>query len=104
MCDYKLINNDDFICASEKSENPKYECFLNNVSYELGCDTCLEKGIIRIVKHKRPNSVLNKHKEQNHKNEEMKVRMEIKKQFRDPLTRQANKAVRISKRSKKYLI
>ena len=50
VCDYKLINNDGFICASEKSENPKYECFLNNVSYELGCDTCLEKGIIRIVK------------------------------------------------------
>ena len=42
-----------------------------------------------------PNNVIREHGE-----EEMKVKMKITKKFRDPLTRQANEAVRISHRSK----
>ena len=49
---------------------------------------------------KRPNSVLWKHKQKEHGDEEMKVTMQITKKFRDPLTRKANEAVRISHRNK----
>ena len=37
----------------------------------------------------RPNSVILKHKQKEHVNEEMNIRMEITQKFRDPLTRQA---------------
>ena len=50
--------------------------------------------------NRRPNSVLWKHKIKEHWEEEMKVKMKITKKFRDPLTRQANEAVRIAHRSK----
>ena len=49
---------------------------------------------------RRPNSILWKHKQKEHGEEEMKVKMKIIKKFRDPLTRQANEAVRIAQRSK----
>ena len=107
------------ICGSEKSGNIKFECNSNNVGYRLGCDTCAARGLIRIyegetsrsartrgaehladLKNERPSGVLFKHKENTHKTEEMKIRMEITKKFRDPLTRQANEAVRIEYRSK----
>ena len=89
------------------------------MGYKLECDTCFENGQIRIYEgessrsarvrgrehiadfeNKRPNSVLYKHKENEHKNEEMKIRMEVTKKFKDPLTRQANEAVRIKNRKK----
>ena len=50
--------------------------------------------------NRRPNSVLWKHKLKEHGEEEMKVKMKITQKFRDPLTRQANEAVRIAQRSK----
>ena len=41
-----------------------------------------------------------KHKVAEHQNEEMKIKMKITGRFKDPLTRQANEAVRINHRSK----
>jgi hypothetical protein len=52
------------------------------------------------LEKKRKHSVLFKHKEIEHKGEEMKISMEISKKFKDPLTRQANEAVRINGRNK----
>ena len=43
-------------------------------------------------------SVLYKHKMTDHKDEEVKFRMEITKKFKDALTRQADEAVRIFSR------
>ena len=107
------------ICGSEKSENMRYACNSNNVGYKLECDTCLERGQKRVYEgessrsarirgaehladfeKRRPNSVIFKHKQKEHLNEEMSIRMEITKKFKDPLTRQANEAVRIANRSK----
>ena len=114
-CDKKKC----LICGSEASEHLKISCNSNNVGYKLECDTCFENGQIRIYEgessrsarvrgrehiadfeNKRPNSVLYKHKENEHKNEEMKIRMEVTKKFKDPLTRQANEAVSIKNRKK----
>ena len=107
------------ICCSEKSENLKFACNSNNVGYKLECDTCIERGQIRVYEgessrsarirgaehladfeKKRPNSVILKHKQKEHLEEEMSIRMEITQKFRDPLTRQANEAIRIKYRSK----
>ena len=114
-CDQKKC----LVCGSEKSENLKITCNSNNVGYRLECDTCLDRGQIRIyegessrsarirgaehladLKNQRPKSVLLKHKLNEHKDEEMRIRMEITKKFKDPLTRQANEAIRIASRSK----
>ena len=54
--------------------------------------------------NKNPESVLLKHKEIDHKDEEMEVIMEITKTFEDPLTRQANEAVRIKNTEKSALL
>ena len=106
------------VCGSEKSENLKIACNSNNVGYKLECDTCLDRGQIRSyegessrsarirgaehladLEKKRPKSVLLKHKLNEHIDEEMRIRMEITRKFKDPLTRQANEAVRIKSRS-----
>ena len=55
------------------------------------------------LNNKRPKSVLLKHKVAEHQNEEMKIKMKITGRFKDPLTRQANEAVRINHRSKNKL-
>ena len=100
-------------------ENRKITCNSNNVGYKLECDTCLDIGQIRIyeeessrsarirgaehladLEKQRPKSVLLKDKLNEHKEEEMRIRMEITRKFKDPLTRQANEAVRINSRSK----
>ena len=52
------------------------------------------------LKSERSNSVLLKHKLKEHQEEEMKIKMKITQKFKDPLTRQANEAVRISMRNK----
>ena len=114
-CDQKKC----LVCGSEKSKNLKITCNSNNVGYRLECDTCLDRGQIRIyegessrsarirgaehladLKNQRPKSVLLKHKLNEHKDEEMRIRMEITKKCKDPLTRQANEAIRIASRSK----
>ena len=113
-CDQKKC----LVCGSEKSANLKIACNSNNVGYKLECDTCLDRGQIRIyegessrsarirgaehladLEKKRPKSVLLKHKLNEHIDEEMRIRMEITRKFKDPLTRQANEAVRIKSRS-----
>ena len=91
--------------------------------YRLVCDTCQNKGKTRVYEgetarsvrirgtehvkgweKKDPKNVLYKHEQQEHKHEEMKIKMEITQKFRDPLTRQANEAVRISSRSKNEIL
>ena len=47
----------------------------------------------------RPHSVLWKHKENDHKEEDMEIKMKITKIFKDPLTRLANETVRINQRN-----
>ena len=115
----KCENKKCVICGSVKSKNIKYECNSGNVGYRLGCDTSAERGLTRVyegkssrsarirgaehladLKHNRPRGVLYKHKEIEHKSEDMKITMEIIKKFKDPLTRHANEAVRIDHRGK----
>ena len=48
----------------------------------------------------RSDNVLYKHKHNEHAGEDIKFSMKITKKFRDPLSRQANEAVRISNRPK----
>ena len=49
-------------------------------------------------------SVLFKHKQNDHNQEDMRFRMEITNKFRDPLARQAEEAVRISNRRKNEIL
>ena len=48
---------------------------------------------LKELEKKKEKSVLFKHKISDHKNENVKFRMEITKKFHDALTRQANEAV-----------
>ena len=111
------------ICSSETTDSVKIPCNSNNIGYQLKCDTCITKNKIRIYegessrsarirgeeharefKNQKINSVLFKHKQNEHQNEEMKFSMEITRKFKDPLTRQANEAVRIYSRGKNELL
>ena len=81
----------------------KYACNSNNVGYQLGCDTCLEKGQIRTyegessrsarirgaehlydLRKQRPSSVLFKHKLNEQKEEEMVISMKSPTYLRTP--------------------
>ena len=109
------------ICESK--EPGKIPCNSNNVGYQLICNTCSDRGKhkvyegetarsarIRGVEHLRAfkggksDSVLHKHKQTDHENEDMEFSMKITKRFRDPLSRQENEAVRISNRPKGELL
>ena len=98
-------------------------CNTNNVGYRLVCETCEDKGLARVYEgetarsartrgaehrrdfnNERSDSAMYKHKLTEHNGDEIKYRMEITKRFRDPLTRQANEAVRISSRDKKDIL
>ena len=98
-------------------------CNTNNVGYRLVCETCEDNGLPRVyegetarsartrgAEHRRDfnkqraDSAMYKHKITEHDGEEIKYRMEITKRFKDPLTRQANEAVRISSRNKKEVL
>ena len=111
------------ICNSEVAETLKIPCNSNNIGYRLNCDTCIERGQTKVyegessraarvrgtehlrdLKNEKMDSALFKHKENEHKSEEMKISMEITKKFKDPLTRQANEAVRINNRGKSELL
>ena len=59
--------------------------------------------LYRFVKD-RGDSALHKHRVSDHEGVDMKFRMELTDRFRDPLTRQANEAVRISNRKKHELL
>ena len=103
------------ICKSTVQENPAKWCNTNNVGYKLFCETCQNKGVIREYEgetarsarlrggeHYRDflkenqGSVLYKHQQLEHEGEQIEVGMKITKTFKDPLTRQANEAVRIN--------
>ena len=105
------------------SNRLKVPCNSNNVGYRLICETCQDRGLDKIYEGEtarsasmrgaehlsnfrsgRADSALYKHKQNDHKEEEMKFRMEITNKFRDPLTRQANEAVRISSRRKNEIL
>ena len=106
------------VCISETKSNPKIPCSTNNVGYKLSCGTCAERGLdvgyvgesgrsarIRGMEHRssflknKPDNVFYKHKQMEHLNESMNIKMEITKPFKDALSRQANEAVRICVRS-----
>ena len=112
-----------FLCDSEVTENPKFACNSKGVGYQMVCDTCECRGKTRVyegetgrsarirgdehlaaLKKQKNYSVLFKHKENEHKNEEMRISMRITKRFKDPLSRQGNEAVRISSRNKTDLL
>ena len=101
----------------------KIPCNTNNVGYKLICTTCLDRGHTKVYEgetgrsgrvrrnehwndfvKEKPTGVLYKHKQNEHQLEEMNIRMEITKPFRDPLTRQANEGVRIENRAKNELL
>ena len=109
--------------VSSVSNQIKFPCNSNNVGYKLVCETCQDRGLdkvyegetarsarVRGAEHRRncingrEDSALHKHKLNAHKDEEMKFRMEITNKFRDPLTRQANEAIRISSRKKNEIL
>ena len=109
------------LCNDEKQV--KIACNSNNVGYKLLCETCEDRGILKVYegetarsarvrglehvsnyKNKRKDNPLYKHKVNEHNDEEMAFRMEITKKYQDPLSRQANEAVRISKRKKNELL
>ena len=111
-CDKKVC----IVCESKFSKN-QTSCNTNNIGYQLACDTCEARGITKVYegessrsarirggehyrdwKFSKNTGVLYKHKQNDHQNEEMKISMKITKKFKDPLTRQANEAVRINNR------
>ena len=109
------------LCNSDSSS--KIPCNSNNVGYRLVCETCKERGLqkvyegksarstriratehMREFKNKKETSALFKHKQTEHEAEDMKFSMEITRKFKDPLSRQANEAVRISSRATNELL
>ena len=107
------------ILCKANTKEIKFACNTNNVGYRLVCETCEEKGLkrtyegetarsartrgaehMRDFKKGKDDSAMHKHKQNEHNGDEIKYRMEITKSFRDPLTRQANEAVRISSMKK----
>ena len=111
------------ICDSQDGDNLKIACNSNNVGYQLECHTCIGLGKVSVYegetsrsarirgfehlndfKQKKSNSVIFKHKEIAHKDEEMQIKMKITKKFKDPLRRQANEAVRVNNRIKTELL
>ena len=112
------------ICDSNVSgKTPCSPCNSHNVGYILICDTCRDRGKKKIYEgetarsarvrgaehlsgfnNDRVDNALYKHKHNDHEHEEMKFSMEITKRFKDPLSRQANEAIRISSREKCELL
>ena len=107
------------ILCKNNTKEIRFACNTNNVGYRLVCETCEDRGFhrtyegqtarsartrgaehMRDFKNGRDDSAMYKHKQNEHNGDEIKYRMEITKPFRDPLTRQANEAVRISSMKK----
>jgi hypothetical protein len=99
-------------------------CNTNNVGYRWICRTCektknktkvyegeTSRSIrirsmehIRAFQNKKADSVLHKHKQMEHMNEDVEYGLEITGIFKDPLTRQANESVRIYNRKGSELL
>ena len=111
------------ICSTKIGNKNQVPCNSSNVGYQLACETCGSRGIEKVYegetsrsarvrgaehlsnfKGRREDSALHKHKEREHKNEEMEFSMRITRRFKDPLSRQANEAVRISERGKNEIL
>ena len=111
------------ICESNVDGKVQIPCNSNNVGYQLVCDTCRDRGEQKVYEGEtsrsarvrgaehlsnfrsdRVDSALYKHKHNEHAHEDMKFSMHITKRFRDPLSRQANEAVRISGRKRGELL
>ena len=111
------------ICESIGTGGVQIACTTSNVGYQLICDTCRERGKNKVYEgetsrsakmrgyeHRRGyngekmDNVLYKHKQLDHENEDMKFSMKITQKFRDPLTRQANEAVRMNSRPKNEVL
>ena len=101
----------------------KVMCNTNNVGYRWCCVTCEERNTIKVyegetsrsarlrgaehlkqLEQKSEKSVLFKHKMAAHQHEQVIFRMDITGKFKDALTRQANKSVRISSRPSHELL
>ena len=116
-----LCQKSEFVEPS--SEEVKISCKTNNIGYRWVCLTCKERNInkvyegesarsarirgsehLKALEKKSGASVLYKHKEAEHKNENIKFKMEITRKFQDALSRQANEAVRIDTRPNSELL
>ena len=112
-----------FVCKSAGTKKLKISCRKNNLGYALVCDTCSERNIEKVYegetsrsaklrgsehlngyRNKDPKNVIYKHKISDHKDEEMVMKMVIKKTFKDALSRQSNEAVRIFSRPNRTLL
>ena len=115
-----MCTNSTYILSNSDGKIP---CNTNNVGYRWRCWTCKEKNTVKVyegetgrsarvrglehvkeLEKKKKSSVLLKHIENDHPDEEVKFKMEITKKFKDPLSRQANEAVRIFNRSNSQLL
>ena len=112
------------ICKSCKNpEKINIVCNTNNVGYQWICNTCEERNITKVYegetsrsarlrglehlssyKQKHDDSVLYKHKELEHADEDVEYSMKITGVFKDALTRQADEAVRIFSRKNHELL
>ena len=111
------------ICTSNAGTNPTIPCNTNNVGYNLSCKTCKARGKERVYegetgrsarvrgtehlrdfKNRKEKSPLFRHKVLEHPTEDIEIKMEITKPFKDALTRQSNEAVRIQNREKRQLL
>ena len=116
------------LCAKQEfieidSEKITVPCNAHNVGYRWLCIMCKEKNILKVYEgetgrsartrgaehlgefeKEKASSVLFKHKLNDHKHEKVKFKTEITQKFTDGLTRQANKAMRITYRSAHELL
>ena len=105
-------------CVSEPGDKPTYRtpCSTEGVGYRIVCMNCKEQGKlstyegetgrpakVRFIEHiknlkkKSDLSPLHKHQTNHHPNDPSKWQFSITSVFKDPLTRQVDEAVRISK-------
>ena len=112
----KCIQKSCPLCTDSQSvdTNPKVKipCNTHNVGYRWSCITCQERSITKVYEgetgrsartrgaehlkefeKKKEKGVLFKHKMTDHKNEDVRFKMEITQKFKDALTRQANEAI-----------
>ena len=112
------------ICKNCKNqEKINILCNTNNVGYQWICNTCKERKVTKVYegetsrsarlrglehlasyKQKHDDSVLYKHKQLEHADEDVEYSMEITGVFKDALTRQADEAVRIFSRKNDELL
>ena len=109
------------ICSS--SQKLPYPCNVSNVGYKMACETCKSRGLNKVYegetsrsarirgaehlsgfKGGKESNAMFKHKMSDHREEKMEFTMQITKRFKDPLSRQANEAVRISNRGNGELL